>query len=55
MNLPTVIVFSLVAVIIVLIIVKGVIDRRRGKASCSCGGCCKGCALNCAGNEAEDN
>jgi hypothetical protein len=55
MNLPTILVFSLVAVILILIIVKGIIDRKKGKTSCSCGGCCKNCSLNCSVNETKEN
>lgn len=43
MNLSSVIVALLISVICVAIIVKGVINRKNGKSSCSCG--CGGCAM----------
>ncbi len=44
MNLPTIIVTALIAVIFLFIIIKGVINKKRGKSSCSCG--CGGCAMS---------
>ncbi len=41
--LPTIIIASLIGIAVIAIIVKGVIDRKNGKASCSCG--CQGCAM----------
>lgn len=40
--LPTIIVASIVAIIFVAIIAKGIINRKKGISSCSCG--CSGCA-----------
>ena len=42
MNLPTIIGLSVVALVVVAIIVKSVIDSKKGKGGCSCG--CGGCA-----------
>lgn len=47
MNLPTIIVFSIITVIVVLIVIKGIIDLKNGKTSCSCGGSCGACGMNC--------
>lgn len=44
MNAPTIIVASIVAVVFVAIIVKAVIDKKKGKSSCACG--CSGCAMS---------
>jgi hypothetical protein len=43
MNLPTTIGVIIVAAVFVAIIVKGIIDRKKGKTSCSCS--CSGCAM----------
>ena len=51
MNLPTIIVASIIAVIFVLIIVKGHINKKNGKSSCSCGGSCGSCGMACHQNK----
>lgn len=43
MDWPTVIVASVIGVIVVAIIIKGIINRKKGKSSCGCG--CSGCAM----------
>lgn len=50
-NLPTIITASIVAIIFVSIIAKGIINKKNGKSSCSCG--CSGCASRdiCHGND----
>ncbi len=50
--IPTIIISSIIGIIFLAIIVKGVINKKNGKSSCSCGGGCKGCAMNgtCHGN-----
>ncbi len=40
---PTIIISSLIGLTVVAIIVKGIMDRKNGKSSCSCG--CQGCAM----------
>lgn len=40
---PTIIVSSVIALLVVAIIVKAIINKKKGKSSCSCG--CSGCAL----------
>lgn len=54
--LPTIIIASLIAIIFLAIVIKGIINRKNGKSSCSCGGGCKGCAMNgtCHGNFEKD-
>ena len=42
-NLPTLIVLVVIIAICTAIVVKGIINRKRGKTSCSCG--CGGCAM----------
>ena len=39
----TIIISSLIAITVLYIIIKGIIDKKNGKSSCSCG--CQGCAL----------
>jgi len=43
MNLPTIIVAFIVAMVFISIVAKGIINRKKGKSSCSCG--CNGCAM----------
>lgn len=44
MNLPTILVAAVVASAFVAITVKGIINKKKGKGSCSCG--CSGCAMS---------
>ncbi|MBO5912842.1 MAG: FeoB-associated Cys-rich membrane protein [Clostridia bacterium] len=46
MNLPTIIVASIVAAIVIAIVVFGIRNKKKGKSSCSCGGNCGACK-NC--------
>ncbi len=46
MNLPTVIVASVIALVVIAIIVNEIKKRKDGKGGCSCGGSCPGCAMN---------
>ena len=43
MNISTVIVLTVIVLISSAIIAKGMINKKRGKSSCSCG--CGGCAM----------
>ncbi len=43
MNIPTFIVLAIVVAVFVGIIAKSIIDKKKGKSSCSCG--CSGCAM----------
>lgn len=43
MNLATIIVFLVVALVVGLVVFKMVRDKKKGKSSCSCG--CGGCPL----------
>ncbi len=45
MNVPTIIVASIVALIFFAIIIKAIVDKKNGKSSCSCGCSCSGCAM----------
>jgi hypothetical protein len=40
---PTVIVASVIGVLLAAVVIKGIIDKKRGKHSCSCGGNCGAC------------
>ncbi len=55
MNIPTIIVLFIIAAIFLTIVVRGIIRRKRGESSCSCG--CSGCgaAEFCHGRKAENN
>ena len=41
--LPTIIIASVIGAIFVAVVVKEIIDKKKGKHSCSCG--CGGCAF----------
>lgn len=43
MNAPTILVGTLVLVIFVAIVARGIYNRRHGKHGCSCGGNCGSC------------
>ncbi len=43
MNIPTLIVLIIISAICIAIITKGIVNKKRGKTSCSCG--CGGCAM----------
>ncbi|MDO4608658.1 MAG: FeoB-associated Cys-rich membrane protein [Clostridia bacterium] len=43
MNLPTIIILSVIAVIFVAIVINEIRKKKQGKSSCSCG--CGGCAF----------
>ncbi|MBQ4137846.1 MAG: FeoB-associated Cys-rich membrane protein [Clostridia bacterium] len=51
-HLPTVIVAVIVAAIFVAIVVKNIINIKKGKGGCSCN--CEGCSLNCHGSKTEN-
>ena len=51
MNLPTILVGSIVAIIFVAIIVSEIHKRKSGKGSCSCG--CGGCGMKDICHEKE--
>lgn len=46
---PTVIIASLVAVVFSAIVIRGIINRKKGRYGCSCGGSCGTCGMNCHG------
>ncbi len=46
MNLPTIIVLSIVVLVFLAIVIKQIRDKKAGKCSCSCGGSCGGCAFS---------
>lgn len=41
--LPTIIIASIIGIIVVAIIVRGIINKKNGKSSCGCG--CSSCAM----------
>ena len=45
MNLASIIVAAVVAVIFVSIIVSAILKKKQGKSLCSCGSSCAGCAM----------
>ena len=49
MDWPTIIVASVIGAILLFIIVRGIINKKKGKRSCSCGSC-GACGMNCHGN-----
>ena len=46
MNLPTIIIASVIAIIFVAIVVTQIINKKKGKSSCSCGGACGSCGAS---------
>ncbi|MBQ3081356.1 MAG: FeoB-associated Cys-rich membrane protein [Clostridia bacterium] len=42
---PTIIIATVVAVVFIAIVVKGIINKKNGKSSCSCGSGCGSCSL----------
>ena len=51
MDWPTVIVASIVGIIFVAIIAHSIVNKKRGKSTCSCGGNCGACGMNCSGDK----
>jgi len=53
MNVPTIIVSAIIAVIFFSIVIKGIINKKNGKGGCSCG--CSGCGMSdiCHGEKKE--
>ena len=47
LNLPTILISAVIIAVFLLIVVKGIINRKQGKSSCGCN--CEGCAMkgNC--------
>lgn len=43
MNWVTILIAAVVAAVFLAIVIKGIINKKKGKSSCSCG--CSGCAL----------
>ena len=46
MDWPTIIVASVIALILVLIFINHIRNKKKGKHFCSCGGSCGGCAMS---------
>lgn len=51
--LPTIIIASIIAVIFIAIVVKGIVNIKKGKGICSCGCSCGECSMSeyCHGNK----
>lgn len=43
LNLPTILVLTVVLAVFLLIVIKGIINRKKGKTSCGCN--CDGCVM----------
>lgn len=43
MNWVTILIAAVVAAVFLAIVIKGIVNKKKGKSSCSCG--CSGCAL----------
>lgn len=48
---PTVIVASVIGALFLAVLIKGIIDKKKGKHSCSCGGNCGACGCGCGLSE----
>lgn len=44
MNTPTVVVLCIVILVFAVIVANGIYKKKKGKSSCSCGGC-SGCGM----------
>lgn len=44
MNIPTIIVAAIIAVIFLSIVITGIRNKKKGKGGCSCG--CSGCGMS---------
>lgn len=51
---PTIIIAAIIGVVVCAIIAKGIINKKKGKSSCSCGGGCGGCAMKGACHASTD-
>ena len=49
MEWPTILVATVVAGIFIAIVVCGIINKKKGKGGCSCGGNCGSCGCGCHG------
>ena len=49
---PTVVIASVIGVLFAVVVIKGIIDKKKGKHSCSCGGNCGACG--CCSTNAEN-
>lgn len=45
MNWPSIIILSLIIAAVLAIIIGGIIRKKQGKSSCSCGGACGACPM----------
>lgn len=43
--IPTIIIASIIGIIFFAIVIKGIINKKNGKSSCSCGSGCGSCSL----------
>ena len=41
--MPTIVISSIIAIIVLAVIIKGIYNRKNGKSSCGCN--CSGCAM----------
>lgn len=55
--LATIIISAIIGAIFLSIVIKGIVNLKNGKHSCSCGGSCGSCGMNCAyrSNQNTDN
>lgn len=54
MNLSTILVASVVALILAAIAASAIRNRKKGRHGCACGGGCAGCSMNGACHRAND-
>ncbi len=47
------VILGVIAALFAAVVVCGIVNRKKGKGSCSCGGSCGGCAMSgaCHGNK----
>ena len=42
------------AVIVAILVARGIYNRRRGRSSCSCGGNCGACGMGCGSHKQDE-
>lgn len=45
MNWQTIVGLIIIVLLVAIIIIKGIIDKKKGKSSCGCGGNCSACNI----------
>ena len=52
-NILTIVIASVIGAAFLAVVIKMIIDKKKGKHSCSCGGSCGACPVGCSCNMAK--